>query len=165
MLYLLDANVLITAHNRYYPIDQVPEFWSWLHHQGLSGHVKIAVEILDEILEGHDDALLGWLRNDANRAALLLDEVVSPELVRRVVTEGYAADLTDDEIEKLGRDPFLISYALGRGDRCVVTTEVSRPAKQRQNRKIPDVCDTLNVRWCGPFELNKQLGFRTGWRP
>jgi hypothetical protein len=127
--------------------------------------VKIAVEILDEILEGHDDALLGWLRNDANRAALLLDEVVSPELVRRVVTEGYAADLTDDEIEKLGRDPFLISYALGRGDRCVVTTEVSRPAKQRQNRKIPDVCDTLNVRWCGPFELNKQLGFRTGWRP
>jgi Domain of unknown function (DUF4411) len=30
MLYLLDANVLITARNRYYPIDTVPEFWSWL---------------------------------------------------------------------------------------------------------------------------------------
>ena len=27
MLYLLDANVLITAHNLYYPIDAVPEFW------------------------------------------------------------------------------------------------------------------------------------------
>ena len=27
MLYLLDANVLITAHNLYYPIDSVPEFF------------------------------------------------------------------------------------------------------------------------------------------
>ena len=38
MLHLLDANVLITAHNQYYPIDQVPEFWGWLQHQAASGH-------------------------------------------------------------------------------------------------------------------------------
>ena len=30
MLYLLDANVLITANNLYYPIDSVPEYWEWL---------------------------------------------------------------------------------------------------------------------------------------
>ncbi len=30
MLYLFDANVLITASNTYYPIDQVPEYWAWL---------------------------------------------------------------------------------------------------------------------------------------
>lgn len=165
MLYLLDANVIITAHNTYYPIDRVPEFWSWLQHQGTSGHVKIAIEILEEIFEGHDDALLDWLKNDANRGALRLDEVVRPDLVRRVVYEGYANDLTDDEIEKLGRDPFLISYALAAGERCIVTTEVSKPSKQRQNRKIPDVCDTLKVSWCGPFELNLRQGFHTGWRP
>lgn len=29
MLYLLDANILITAANTYYGISQVPEFWSW----------------------------------------------------------------------------------------------------------------------------------------
>lgn len=28
MLYLLDANVLITASRLYYPVDQVPEFWA-----------------------------------------------------------------------------------------------------------------------------------------
>jgi len=27
MLYLLDANVVITAHNTYYGLDAVPEFW------------------------------------------------------------------------------------------------------------------------------------------
>nr|WP_234706678.1 DUF4411 family protein [Ensifer aridi] len=26
-VYLLDANVLITAKNQYYPIHRVPEFW------------------------------------------------------------------------------------------------------------------------------------------
>ena len=40
MLYLLDANILITAHNTYYPIDRVPEFWSLLQHQGAAGFVK-----------------------------------------------------------------------------------------------------------------------------
>lgn len=34
VLYLLDANILITAANTYYGITRVPEFWSWLEHQG-----------------------------------------------------------------------------------------------------------------------------------
>ena len=33
MLFLLDASVLITANNTYYPIERVPEFWEWLAHQ------------------------------------------------------------------------------------------------------------------------------------
>ena len=37
MLYLLDANVLITANLSYYPLDQVPEFWGWIQHQAQSG--------------------------------------------------------------------------------------------------------------------------------
>ena len=44
MLYLLDANVIITAHNTYYPIDRVPEFWEWLQHRGQSDQVKIPIE-------------------------------------------------------------------------------------------------------------------------
>ena len=52
MLYLLDANVLITASNSYYPLDQVPEFWSWLQHQAQLGTVKVPIEIMEEILAG-----------------------------------------------------------------------------------------------------------------
>jgi hypothetical protein len=140
MLYLLDANVMITANSSYYPIDQVPEFWSWLQHQGASGHVKIPLEIIEEVLEGRNDPLLDWISQDENKDVLLLDETVDAALVQRVVSTGYANDLSDDEVEKLGRDPFLIAYVLyNPSDRCVVTTEVSRPSAQRQNRKIPDV--------------------------
>ena len=30
LLYLLDANVLITANRDYYSVKRVPEFWAWL---------------------------------------------------------------------------------------------------------------------------------------
>ena len=40
MLYLLDANVLIGAHNYYYPIDRIPQFWKWLIGEGDAGARK-----------------------------------------------------------------------------------------------------------------------------
>lgn len=166
MLYLLDANVMITASNSYYPIDQVPEFWSWLKHQGQSDNVKIPLEIMEEIQEGrkNGDDLVQWIEEPDNENALLLNEEVDAGLVQNVVSNGYATDLTDGEVEKLGRDPFLIAYGLADASlRCVVTTEVSRPAAKRQNRKIPDVCRTVGVACCGPFELNRALGFNTRW--
>ena len=55
MLYLLDANVLITAHNKYYDIEQVPEFWQWLRYQGETGNVKLPLEIVEEITGGRED--------------------------------------------------------------------------------------------------------------
>lgn len=74
MLYLLDANILITANSSYYPINQVPEFWSWVQYQGASGHVKIPLEVMEEIKEGRKDGdlLIDWLLQDANYDALLL---------------------------------------------------------------------------------------------
>jgi hypothetical protein len=125
MLYLLDANVLITASRLYYPIDQVPEFWSWLQHQATSGFVKIPLEVIEEVRAGRrdNDLLIDWISQDENGDALLLEEAVNAALVQNVVSIGYAADLTDDELEKIGRDPFLIAYALSNpADRCVVTT-------------------------------------------
>lgn len=167
MLYLLDANVLITASNTYYPIDQVPEFWAWLHHQAVAGNVKMPLEIMEEVKEGRrdNDPLIDWISQDQIAEAFSLQEVIEAALVQTVVSSGYANDLTDDQVERIGRDPFLIAYALSNpAERCVVTTEISRPAAQRHNRKIPDVCRSLSVQWCGPFDLNRRLGFRTAWR-
>jgi hypothetical protein len=140
MLYVLDAGVLITANNSYYPVDRVPEFWAWLHHVGESGTAKIPLEFYEEVKEG---------RKDGDKDPLY---------------EGYANDLTDDEIEQIGRDPFLIAYALvDTKNRCVVTREVSKPSRTRQNRHIPDVCAGLGVKCCDPFVFARDLGFSTDW--
>ncbi len=168
MLYLLDASVLITAHNAYYPLDRVPEYWEWLVHMGQQGKVKVPFEIFEEVKDGPADAekdlLYAWLNDEATKSALLLPEKVNPLLVQRILNDGYAPDLTDDQIEQIGRDPFLIAYAMVAADRCVVTVETSEPKKTRQNRKIPDVCKTLSQACCNPFAFNKALGFRTQWR-
>ena len=166
MLYLLDANVLITANGAYYPLDQVPEFWTWINNQATSDRIQIPREIMEEIKAGRkdQDPLLDWICTPEIEAGLIVNETVDDALVRRVVSNGYAPDLSDDEVEKIGRDPFLIAYALANPtDRKVVTTEVSRPSTQRANRKIPDVCLAVGALSCGPFALNKALGFRTGW--
>ena len=168
MLYLLDANVSITANNFYYPIDRVPEYWEWLAYMGSQGHVKMPFEIFEEVKDGPDDAekdlLFAWLQENTNKQALLLDERVDPGLVQMVIAEGYAPDLTDDEVEQIGRDPFLIAYGLAAKGRCVVTVETSASKKQRQNRKVPDVCKRMGANCCNPFEFNRAVGFRTQWK-
>jgi hypothetical protein len=165
LLYLFDANVLITASNTYYPLDQVPEFWDWLQFQGSAGNIKLPLEIMEEILAGNnDDPLLLWMKEAANKRALLLDEVIDPDLVNSVLDSGYGTGLTDDQIEEVGRDPFLIAYGLSGNDRCVVTGEVSAPGKKRQNRRIPDVCADFGMECCTPFKVNRELGFKTGWK-
>lgn len=169
MLYLLDANVLINAQRDYYPIRRVPEFWDWLLHHGTAGRVKIPSEILDEVKRGTrpqgEDDLLDWLRDIDARSSLVLAEEPDPDLVRRVVEQGYAPNLRDDEIEKLGRDPFLIAYAIeDPGGRCIVTTEVSKPSKKRANRKIPDVARGFGVQSYDTFQFTRMLDFSTTWQ-
>lgn len=167
MLYLLDASVLITAHHHYYPVDGVPEYWEWLTFMGQQGSVKLPFEIFDEIKEGPDgekDLLFAWLQDAATKDALLLPDNVDVALVQEVISDGYAPDLTDDEVEYMGRDPFLIAHALAAADRCVVTAEISKPTLQRHKRKIPDVCNTFGQLWHDPFKFNRALGFRTKWK-
>ncbi len=163
MIFLLDADSLIDANRDYYPISRVPEFWSWLLHQGENGNIKIPLEILEELQRGND-ALASWSKDFQVQSQILLDEEVDPSLVQRVVRMGYAPDLTDIEIESLGRDPFLIAYGLvDPSIRVIVTTESPKPTKIRQNKKIPDVCDSLNIHWCDTFQLIRSLDFSTGW--
>lgn len=168
MLYLLDANVLIDANRDYYPIDRVPEFWDWLLEMGSLGRIKVPQEICEEVIfprpsKDNEDPLVEWLKEKSE--TLVLGEEAVVELVGRVTEKGYANDLTDVEIEKIGRDPFLVAYALvDRQNRSVVTTEHSSPRKQRANRKLPDVCSDFNVVCINTFALIQQLDFHTDWR-
>ena len=163
-MHLLDSNVLIDANRDYYSISRVPEFWNWLVDLGARELVKIPLEMFEEIKDGDDD-LGEWIRQDEIKGALLLHEEADVALVSLVTNEGYAPDLTDDEIEKIGRDPFLVAYGLGNeNERCIVTTETSRPSRRRANRHVPDVCSGLGVRCCNTFEFVREFDFTTNWK-
>lgn len=164
-LYLLDADTLITGDRRAYPIARFPVVWDWLRHQGELDCVRIAVEQYEEIVQGRGD-LVDWLSAQENRKALLLDEEVDMVRVQQVTEQGYAADLNEEEIERVGRDPFLIAYALANPEeRVVVTFEVSASSKKRANRKVPDVCGQFGIRCTNLYDLIRELDFSMDWRP
>lgn len=52
MVYLLDASLLITANNTYYPVDSVPEYWDWLQHYAEQGKIQMPLEIFEEVKGG-----------------------------------------------------------------------------------------------------------------
>ena len=160
MLYLLDANVLITAKNQYYEFGRVDQYWEWLAFNAKQGKAKIPLEIHEEITRGKDE-LSEWAKS--YKGDLVLQEEVDVALIRQVTMEGYAPNLTDVEIEAIGRDPFLIAYALADLDNRTVVTGEKQSNKQRQNRPIPSVCRNFSVKSCDQWDFGRALDFRTDW--
>lgn len=160
MLYLLDANVLITSANGLFQLDRVPQFWAWVEAMGRSGQIAVPLEIWEEVKDGKDE-LAAWARSDEVKDALLLREEADPRVVGEVVSRGYAPDLTDTELLELGRDPFLVWYAYtDRAGRTVVSGEVSSPGRSRGRRKVPDVCRDLGIGCLDLVGLINALDFR-----
>ncbi|MGB6688753.1 MAG: DUF4411 family protein [Terracidiphilus sp.] len=160
MRYLLDANVMIRAHEDYYPIDRIPQFWAWLAYQAKSGVVKVPYEIYHEI-EISKGPLHDWLTDSATSKIMILNQKIDRVLLNTVLASGYAPDLDDSEIEEIGQDPFLIGYALmNPSEMTVVTKEVSAPSKQRANRRVPDVCKAFGIRCMNDFEFYRELNFK-----
>jgi len=160
VLYLIDSNVLIQAHEDYYPLDRVPQFWDWLLSVGEAGQAKMPFEIHGEIATA-EGALKDWICTEEAKKKLILEEEVDQSTVEKVLEEGYGKNLTDSDLEKIGQDAFLVAYALAGTDRVVVTKEVSRPKAQRGNRKVPDVCDQFKIRWMRDFDFYRALNFTT----
>ena len=161
MLYLLDANTLITAHQTWYGLQRVPEFWTWLHHHGAAGTLKIPSEIYGEV-EGGNDTLAAWMKSAASKTSLLLAETGYLANVQNVL-HAYGPALSDADLITIGMDPFLIAAALGHHDRCVVSAEVSKPTRTGPRRHVPDVCADLGVICMHPIQFIAALDFTTGW--
>lgn len=128
MLYLLDANTLITAHRTWYAMNRVPEFWRWILFHADAGTVKMPTEIYAEVESG-TDALAIWMKEAEHKKLLRLAEDADLAKVQGVLAL-YGDPLTEADLIKIGQDPFLIAAAHGDAQRCVVTGEVSSPSKQ-----------------------------------
>ena len=77
-----------------------------------------------------------------------------------VLDTAYAPNLTDDELDEAGRDPFLIAYGLMDSDRAIVTKEISKPGKLRGRRKVPDACDIMGIPWMTDFRFYRERHFQ-----
>ncbi|UNP29301.1 DUF4411 family protein [Lysobacter gummosus] len=170
MIYLVDANVLISAARTYYRFEWVPEFWAWLAHHCASGAVKMPIEIFEELKagtnDGENDALYDWVNTPENKKNILLPSAVDIDLVQHVLDVGYGPNLTDVDTQKIARDPFLIAHALSAADlRRVVTLEGKAGSESAPHKRtIPDACDRVGAISCTPFDMLVALNFSTNWK-
>lgn len=173
MRYLIDANVLINAHDDYYPIDRIPHFWEWIIYHAKKGQIKMPFEMLDEVkagqprrdTENQDDELYRWLKTDNYEKDLLLNASANLLAVNKDFKEGYELqNPSRDELNKIRNDPLLIAYALTQHNLSIVTLEAKQEnatdKMKRHKRKIPFVCRKLGVRCIDTFDLIRELDFR-----
>jgi predicted nucleic acid-binding protein len=68
-MYLVDANVLIEAKNRYYAFDIAPGFWKWLDHAHANS-LACSIDAVDWLLvahaRAHDHTLVTHERSQPN---------------------------------------------------------------------------------------------------
>lgn len=167
-LYLLDANVLITARDTYYDFIMVLEFWTWLEYHARVGNVKMTTETLSEILDGPlkqgKDLLYDWVNKKAVRA-YLDGGPANIKNVQHVLAHGYGSGMTDAQINGLRADPFLVAHGMAASGCIVVSNEHTKPSRAPHNRKVPDACNILGVRCINGATFIRELGFNTTWAP
>lgn len=70
-VFVLDSDVFISAHRRYYGLDLCPGFWECLRHYVTLKRLLSIDRVRDELLRG-GDALSNWVRNSAKEMFFLL---------------------------------------------------------------------------------------------
>lgn len=152
-MYLLDANIFITAKNLHYGFDFVPAFWEWIDQGHVAGILCSTDKVRQELAAGADE-LSVWA---GKRSALFLSPKASTLPSLQAVTQwAYSGNFTAAAISVfLGSADFeLVAFAHAHGH-TVVTHE--RPNLLSKKRiMIPDACDALGVPWIGPFEMLRQ---------
>lgn len=161
-VFVLDTNVFIEAHRRYYAFDLVPGFWDALVECARHGAIKSIDRVEDELKRGGEtgkhDALALWAHEHAEDIFMTTDDAVVvaayAEIVDWVQGQSQYMDAAKEDFAA-GADGWAIAFAKATG-RTVVTLEASSPLS-RSRVKIPDVCRGVHVSYVDTFEMLRQL--------
>jgi len=158
--FLLDANTFVEAKNRYYNMPVCPAYWSWILQKHAQDLVASIPMIGDELKAG-DDELAAWAKNNPQLFLEVSDASTQEcfSLIAEYVA-AQAARMKTGAVEDFlsGADPWLIAKAMDTG--CVVVTHERHHADVIKKFLIPNVCETLGVRWMNTFDLLYQLEAR-----
>jgi predicted nucleic acid-binding protein len=155
-MYLVDANILIDAKNRYYAFDIAPGFWAWLDQAHRNEQVISIDAVRDELLAGHDE-LADWAK--ARRDFFLPADQLTVQNFAPLSTWAASQNYKPAALQEFTRDQAdfaLIAHAAGHGD-IVVTNEQPRP-DSRKKVKIPDACAAMGVRTADIFTVLRMTG-------
>ncbi len=122
--HLIDTNVLIESHNRYYNMEFCPAFWDWLIEANQEGRVASISDVADELLV-QDDAISHWVSTNStffNKADDQVRDAVD-QMSKQKYWGRYKREAVDQFFDSA--DFWLVCFALVHSF-IVVTQEIFR---------------------------------------
>jgi len=160
-LFVLDANVFISAYRSYYSFDIVPSFWSNLLTLADQAEICSVDKIQQEIVnprEKKPDQLHEWSSNNFGKYFNRTDAQAVFNNYGKIQQWANDSDhFTDAAKDEFARnaDSWLIAYAMANN--CtIVTHETYRPDAKRRIF-IPVVCEAFKVDYMDTFEMLRKL--------
>lgn len=162
---LVDSNVLIEAHRRYYAFDICPGFWDSLESFHHEKRIFCIAQVRDEIMKGKKDELAEWAKKKAPDTFFPStdnDEQVS-EWYKKIIQWVQCEKFTQAAKEEYANSPdgWLIAYAKAK-DFTIVSSESYQ--KDRLNKvKIPNVCLQFDIPCLDTFKMLRILNVCFKW--
>jgi hypothetical protein len=164
-LYLLDANILITAARYFYNFDFGNNFWDFLVQKAEDNIIKGIDKIYDEIMRGND-RLKEWAKTDFFEHFLDTTEAVVwnnyLELMKWVGKQKgkYTQNAINIFTKENNADPWLIAYAMKNKRKFIIVTFERKVDNIKRKIPIPNVCEEFSIEYCNLYQMLKNLKFR-----
>ena len=156
-IYILDANTLMEAANRYYAFDLAPGFWDGLLPHINGGSLLTIDRICVEIERGKDQLNEWTVTNLKPKQASTDQPDVIAEFGKMMKWANEQKQFTQAAKAEFATvaDGWLMAYAKAKSG-TVVTHEVfSKDIKRKV--PIPNVCEEFKIPYIGTFELLRTL--------
>lgn len=161
--YLLDTNVFVEAHRRYYGFDICPGFWDWLLHHQEANRVLSIDRVRQELKTG--DALDQWIKDTAPSDLFhsTQDGAVIANfgsMMAWVQDEAQFTAAAKAEFAQVA-DGWLAAFAKAHGHTLVTHEELAPTAKKRV--PLPNVCKQFGIEYQDTFAMLRELEARFLW--
>ena len=163
-IYVLDANIFIEAHRRYYTFDICPAYWDCLTHYANQGQIISIDRIKAELVGG--DWLATWVKQSPSS---LFQSSATPDVVRAfsammawVQGDANYTSAAKAEFASVA-DGWVAAYAKAHG--AVLVTEEVYNATIKKKVPLPNVCRQFNISYTDTFGMLRGLGVKFEWQP
>lgn len=161
--YILDSNVFIEAHRRYYSFDLAPSFWKFLIENAKANKLLSIDRVYEELTKGNDK-LAEWVKKEFNFA--FIPTYNDTEILRKYAElmkwansqTQYSQNAKDEFARVENADAWIVATAIAKNF-TVVTHEVL-DSNIKKKIPIPNVCKDFNVYYINTFELMRKLNFK-----
>jgi hypothetical protein len=161
-VYVVDSNFFIQAHRVNYPLDIAYSFWNKVKELAETGRIISIDKVKAELYDKNDD-LEAWCKANLPEDFFKSTDEVMTEYGSVTswaisMNHHYLPNALNEFLDADEADAFLVAYSLADKDnRVLVTQEKSQPTRKNKI-KIPEACNSIDVRFLNTIEMFRELG-------